>query len=123
MRTPELKIDIPLDHPWAQHIIDFSETHWTKPSQRIIECPYGTMTFGGVECMMRLVAIGEIMYERGMAPPRHLKTTWKAYPGNSHVDQIVRILGDASQCTVDPDRAEDIARRAVAEACDNREGK
>jgi protein-tyrosine phosphatase len=40
-----------------------------------------------------------------------------------HVDGIVRILGDASECTVDPQRADDIARRALTEACDNREGK
>jgi hypothetical protein len=40
-----------------------------------------------------------------------------------YVKQIYYYLADASQGTVDPDRAMDIARRAVAEACDNREGK
>lgn len=37
--------------------------------------------------------------------------------------KIYLILADASQGTVDPDRALNIARRAVKEACDNREGK
>ena len=41
----------------------------------------------------------------------------------SHVEAIVDILGRASQATVDPERATDIAQRAIAEACDNREGK
>lgn len=39
------------------------------------------------------------------------------------VELITGILGDASEATCDPDRARDIATRAVAEACDNREGK
>jgi hypothetical protein len=46
------------------------------------------------------------------------------YSGNTDpVRAIVNILGHASECTVDPERAEAIARRAIAEACDNREGK
>jgi hypothetical protein len=46
------------------------------------------------------------------------------YFGNiDPIHAIVNILGDASECTVDPERAEAIARRAIAEACDNREGK
>jgi hypothetical protein len=46
------------------------------------------------------------------------------YSGNTDpVHAIVNILGHASECTVDPERAEAIARRAIAEACDNREGK
>ena len=40
-----------------------------------------------------------------------------------HTDAVYHLLADASQGTVDPDRALDIAQRAVAEACDNREGK
>lgn len=39
------------------------------------------------------------------------------------VEKIARILGDASHGTVSPERALDIARRALDEACDNREGK
>lgn len=39
------------------------------------------------------------------------------------VDKIYMLLADASQGTVDPDRAKEIAIRAVEEACDNREGK
>lgn len=38
-------------------------------------------------------------------------------------DRIYYLLADASQGTVDPDRAREIAERAVEEACDNREGK
>lgn len=41
----------------------------------------------------------------------------------SFVDTIYMALADASQGTVDPSRAEEIARRALLEACDNREGK
>ncbi len=39
------------------------------------------------------------------------------------VEKIARILGDASHGTVSPERALDTARRALDEACDNREGK
>jgi hypothetical protein len=42
---------------------------------------------------------------------------------NDDADEIVKILGDASEGTVAPERAKGIARRALAEACDNREGK
>lgn len=41
----------------------------------------------------------------------------------TYIRTVYLILADASQGTVDPARAEDIARRAVEEACDNREGK
>lgn len=37
--------------------------------------------------------------------------------------KIYLLLADASQGTVEPSRAHDIAKRAVEEACDNREGK
>ncbi|KMV19654.1 hypothetical protein ACT17_06360 [Mycolicibacterium conceptionense] len=36
---------------------------------------------------------------------------------------IAQLLGDASEGTVDPDRALAIAERALAEACDNQELK
>lgn len=36
---------------------------------------------------------------------------------------IAQLLGDASEGTVDPDRALAIAERALAEACDNQERK
>lgn len=39
------------------------------------------------------------------------------------VDALASLLGDASEGTVDPERAMEIARHAIAEACDNREGK
>lgn len=39
------------------------------------------------------------------------------------VADIAALLGDASQGTVEPSRALEIAQRAVDEACDNREGK
>ena len=40
-----------------------------------------------------------------------------------HTEAVYLMLADASGGTVDPDRAWDIANRAVTEACDNREGK
>jgi len=42
---------------------------------------------------------------------------------SKYVHAIYLLLADASQGTVDPERAKDIAQRAVDEACDNREGK
>ena len=39
------------------------------------------------------------------------------------IDHIYMLLADASQGTVDPSRAREIAQRAVLEATDNREGK
>lgn len=39
------------------------------------------------------------------------------------VYRVYLLLADASQGTVDPDRAMNIARRAVDEACNNQEGK
>lgn len=44
-------------------------------------------------------------------------------PRQEATERIYLLLSDASEGTVDPDRAMDIASRAVAEACDNREGK
>lgn len=41
----------------------------------------------------------------------------------TYTRMVYLILCDASEATVDPDRAMEIARRAVEEACDNREGK
>lgn len=42
---------------------------------------------------------------------------------DSYVRELLAILGHASEGTLDPERGEAIARRALAEACDNREGK
>lgn len=47
----------------------------------------------------------------------------REYSAVSILKQIYLLLAHASEGTVDPDRALDIATRAVAEACDNREGK
>lgn len=41
----------------------------------------------------------------------------------TYIRMVYLILCDASESTVDPHRAMDIAQRAVEEACDNREGK
>jgi hypothetical protein len=73
MNAPELRIDIPMDHPWAQAIVGYSE----RPDLPSMYSQTGTMTFAGVRCTVRLIAIGELAFGRGMAPD-HLKTTWKA---------------------------------------------
>jgi hypothetical protein len=70
MNAPELRIDIPADHPWAKEIIARRyRTHW----------PYGSITFAGTECRVMLVAVVELSheYDRTRAP-HTIRTTWKA---------------------------------------------
>ncbi len=61
--------------------------------------------------------------QRGLLFGRKDSPTATEIPTPLPVEKIARILGDASHGTVSPERALDIARRALDEACDNREGK
>ena len=77
MNAPEFNMDIPLRHPWAQAVLRSVQQQWEK-APNVDAFPVGTMTFGGVECMVKLQSIGALIYGQGLAED-YIGTRWKAY--------------------------------------------